>query len=284
MATGAPVVVAVIDSGVDLKHPDLAPNAWTNRDEIPGNHRDDDHNGFVDDRHGYDFVNDDAQPNDALGHGTHVAGVLAARGDNHLGISGVAQRARIMALRVLDARGYGDPETLARAIRYAAANGARVANLSIGNPILDPELAAAIAEANRRGMLIVVSAGNGGVDLGKALQYPACSHLPNVITVAATGPSGRLASFSNFGSCVDIAAPGTAILGTTPHGRYARYSGTSAAAPQVSGAAVLALARRPHLSVARLASALRPRLRARAAHAGLIGRLNVAAVVRRAVG
>jgi thermitase len=206
--------------------------------------------------------------------------VLAARGDNHRGVSGVAQRAKIMALRVLDAKGAGSLNTVARAIRYAAANGARVANISVAPTTMLDDLPSAIEFAERQGMLVVVIAGNDSMDLGAHRLYPACSRLPNVITVAATDARGRLAWFSNRGSCVDVAAPGTRIYATTRGGGYGRASGTSFAAPQVAGAAVLALARQPRLSVRQLADALKARGRGRAARRKPIARLNVAAVVR----
>jgi subtilisin family serine protease len=280
LTTGGPITVAVIDTGVDIWHRDLVANIWTNPGEIPRNKIDDDHNGYVDDVHGYDFVDHDGDPTDVNGHGTFVAGVLAARGNNGRGISGVAQRARIMAVRVLDDQGAGSFVTVAQGIRYAASNGARVANVSISPSTVLDGMPEAIAYARERGMLVVVIAGNDSLDLGVHRLYPACSGLVNVITVAATDMRGRYAWFSNRGSCVDVAAPGTRILSTRRGGGYKRESGTSFAAPQVAGAAVLALARRPQLTVSQLAAAMRARGRGQAARRAPVARLNVSAVVR----
>jgi subtilisin family serine protease len=281
LTTGGPVVAAVIDSGVELGHRDLAGNIWTNIDEIARNGIDDDHNGYVDDRNGYDFVDGDPDPGDELGHGTMVAGILGARGNNHRGITGVAQRVQIMSLRVLDRRGIGTVYTVAQAIRYAAANGARVANVSV-TPAENPgDLQDAIEFARTRGMLVVVLAGNSGLDLAEHPLYPACSPSINVVTVGATDDKGQLVPFSNRGTCVDVAAPGVGIVGTARGGGYGRNTGTSFAAPQVAGAAVLALARRPDLRVEQLATMFRARpLVHAAAHTSPIARLDVGAIVR----
>ncbi len=279
-SVGTPTtVVADIDSGYRFDSPDLGPVAWTNPGETPGNGIDDDGNGYVDDRNGYDFVDNDYDPGDPLGHGTMVAGVLGARGNNRRGISGVAQRAQIMALRVLDGRGVGTVYTIARAIRYAAAMGARIANVSL-SPTTNPgDLNEAIEFARTRGMIVVVIAGNDGLDLGVSPLYPACSPSVNVVTVGATDMKGRLLPWSNRGACVDVAAPGVRIIGTARGGGYGRNTGTSFAAPQVAGAAVLALARRPDLTVEQLAALFRARARARQATTGPIARLDVGAIV-----
>lgn len=254
---GGAVKVAIIDSGVDMNHADLAKNIWTNPREIAGNGVDDDANGLVDDVHGWDFVEGDADPTDANGHGTHVAGILAARGRNHIGGTGVAQKAQVMVLRVLDHDNNGTTGNVAAALRYAVANGARVANLSLNTATPDPAVDAAIAEANAAGVLVIVSAGNDHQDLGATPSFPACSTSPNVIAVAATGRSGAMAPFSNFGpSCVDVAAPGVDIASTRLGGGYEARSGTSMATPQVAGAAVLLLAARPSLTVAQLRASL----------------------------
>ena len=134
VSTGGSTVVAVIDTGADLTHPDLRDNLWRNPREIPGNGIDDDGNGFVDDVNGADFVNRDGDPSDDNGHGTHVAGILAARGGNRVGVTGVAQRARLMVLKALGADAVGSAETMAEAVRYAVANGAKVINMSVSGP------------------------------------------------------------------------------------------------------------------------------------------------------
>src|SRR4051794_18114238 len=200
IASAGEVTVAVIDTGAQLDHPDLAPNLWTNTAEIAGNGIDDDHNGFVDDVHGYDFVGKDGDPTDANGHGTNVAGIIGARGNNGIGVAGVAWRARLMIVRALDANGSGTVYDVARGIRYAVANGARIVNLSMAGPDDDPALESAIAEARGAGVLIVASAGNTGADLDTKAAFPASSPSDNVIAVASTDESGALAPGSSYGA------------------------------------------------------------------------------------
>ncbi len=254
---GSDVLVAVIDSGVDLKVADLAPNAWTNPGEIAGNGVDDDGNGYVDDAHGWDFVAGDADPADENGHGTHVAGLIAARGANTRGVAGVGRQAKIMALRVLDRNNDGTTTDVAAAIRYAVKQGARVVNLSLNSARPDPELEAAIAAAEAADVLVVVAAGNQGADLDTAPSFPACSTRGNVLSVAALTRGGSLAAFSNRGaSCVALAAPGAGLLSTRRGGGYESRSGTSMAAPQVAGAAALLLAAHPSLHATEVRAAL----------------------------
>jgi subtilisin family serine protease len=260
VTTGGPVTVAVADTGIDYTHPDLAGNVWRNPGEVPGNGIDDDHNGFVDDVNGYDFVNGDTAPLDDAGHGTHVAGIIGARGDNHRGTTGVDWKVRLMPVKFLDANGEGDTAGAAKAIDYAVANGARVINASWSVPVQSEALAFAIQNAANRGVLIVAAAGNQGKPSSAAPEFPASYDLPNVISVAATDQRGRLASFSNYGKRIDLAAPGDSIYSTVPAGINARgydyYSGTSMAAPFVTGAAALYLARYPQSSVDRVRGAL----------------------------
>jgi subtilisin family serine protease len=201
---GAPVVVAVLDTGVDLTHPDLAGAAWTNPGEIPGNGIDDDHDGFADDVHGWDFVASDADPADQNGHGTHVAGVIAGRGNAAYGAWGVDRGALVMPVRVLDARARGTAARVARGLRFAVAHGARVVNLSLATPFASRTLRRALEAARRAGVLVVAAAGNWGEDLAREPAYPAV--LPGVLSVAATGPSGSLWTGSNYGAPVALAA------------------------------------------------------------------------------
>lgn len=255
--TGGPVVVAVVDSGADLRHEDLRRNLWRNPHEIAGNGIDDDANGYVDDVHGADVVDGDGDPTDTDGHGTHVAGIIAARGNNGRGITGVAWRARIMPVRVLDDRNTGTTSGLAAGIRYAARMGARVINVSANSPSADPAVDAAIAAAGEAGALVVTAAGNIGADLQARPSYPACSPAPNVVTVASSGDQRTLSVFSSYGgACVDLTAPGEDILSTRRGGGYEVRTGTSMAAPLVSGAAVLLLGAHPRLTVASLSRAL----------------------------
>ncbi|HET8945499.1 MAG TPA: S8 family serine peptidase, partial [Candidatus Polarisedimenticolia bacterium] len=250
---GASVVVAVIDSGIDLDHPDLASNLWTNPDEIPGNQVDDDGNGLVDDVHGWDFVNEDDDPHDDVGHGTHVAGIIAGAGNNAVGITGIAWRAQLMPLKFLDAGGFGTVADAIQAIDYAAAKGARILNASWGGGDYSTALLEAIREAGTREALLVAAAGNDGSDSDRAPFFPAGYAAPNIVAVAASDRRDRLASFSNFGgTTVDLAAPGVDVLSTLPGGRYGLASGTSMAAPHVSGVAALVLGLAPRMPAASL--------------------------------
>lgn len=238
------VVVAVVDSGVFLSHPDLASAVWTNEGEVPDNGLDDDDNGFVDDVHGWDFVEQDADPSPGgtdpySSHGTHVAGIIGAVSDNGRGVSGVAPGVLVMPVRVMAGRS-GRSDWIADGIDYAVANGARVVNLSLGGSysrLIDE----AIARAWRAGVVVVAAAGNEGA--GEA-SFPASSQVPGVLGVAATDRHDELANFSNFGPGVDLTAPGVDILSTFGPRSYKPMSGTSMAAPHVSGALALRLASR----------------------------------------
>jgi subtilisin family serine protease len=260
-----PVVVAVIDSGLDFFHPDLRrESVWRNPREVP-NGRDDDEDGRADDLIGWNFVSNDNNPWDNAGHGTLVAGIIGAATGNGEGVAGINPWARIMPLKVLDAAGRGRTTGLAEAIAYAIRHGARVINLSVGGAGLSGAERQAIDAAHRRGLVVVVAAGNAGDDT--ADYGPA--GLGQVITVAATDPQDRSLEFSNHGVAVKLAAPGVDILslrarrtdfvlgfpGYTPRahvvgpgGRYYRASGTSFAAPFVAGVASLLLARNPALT------------------------------------
>ncbi|MCW3039519.1 MAG: family serine peptidase, partial [Solirubrobacterales bacterium] len=248
--TGGDVVVAVLDSGVDQRHPDLAPNLWTNPGEVPGNGVDDDHDGSVDDVHGIDLVNGDGDPQDDNGHGTHVAGIIGAVGGNGIGSSGVAWRVRLMAVKVLDANAGGDTGTVARGIDWAVRHGARVINLSLAGPGRSADLEHSIVGAQQAGVLVVVAAGNDHNDLGLLPAYPASFPEPNVLGVAATRPDALLSVVSSFGAGVDLAAPGESILSTALGGGYELRTGTSMAAPMVAGAAALVLAANPGANAA----------------------------------
>ncbi|WP_138465234.1 S8 family serine peptidase [Poseidonocella sp. HB161398] len=250
---GAGVLVAVIDTGVDYAHPDLAANIWVNPGEIPGNGLDDDGNGLVDDIHGYDFVETDARPTDGHSHGTHVAGTIAAVAGNGIGIAGVAPEAEIMAVKIMSDDGTGSLFDAIQGIEYAALMGAQIANCSWGGASYPTALADAIALAGQAGMTIVAAAGNDAKDTDLSAHYPAAIAAPNIISVAATDRDGGLASYSNYGIVsVDVAAPGTGILSTLPGAGYGTKSGTSMATPHVSGIAALILASEPWLTPAEL--------------------------------
>ncbi len=230
LTKGSPnVVIAVIDSGVAYDHPDLAPNMWTNPREIPNNGIDDDNNGFVDDVRGWDFVTGDNDPMDVNEHGTHVAGTIAAKGNNGSGITGVMWEAKIMPLRFLAASGFGSIADLDAAIKYAVANGAKVINASFGSRGCSLTQYNAINDANSAGVLFVAAAGNDGTSNESTPHFPSSfseasicqgqqkAALPNVISVAATDSNDRLANFSNFGdNAVQVAAPGVSIFSARP--------------------------------------------------------------------
>lgn len=246
------ICVAVIDSGVDYFHPDLEANIWVNPGEIPGNGVDDDGNGYIDDVHGFDFVSGDGDPMDDQGHGTHVAGVIGAVTDNDLGVAGICWEGSIMALKAFDQNGEAPVSDVVQAIEYAVANGARLINASWGTPELSLALQEAIRAATEAGVLMISAAGNGRTD---EPFYP--SALPEVISVAATDPKDARARFSNYGTQVDLAAPGHLIYSTLPNARYDFLSGTSMAAPHVTGVAALVLSRHPDLNPAQLSDILR---------------------------
>ena len=260
---GEHVVVAVIDTGLDVGHPDIAANLWRNPAEIPGNEIDDDGNGFVDDIIGWDFVNADGTPEDLVGHGTHVSGTIAARGDNEIGVIGVAPWAKIMALKGFADSGSrdGDAVALANAVRYAADMGADIISASWGGFGNSETLGAAFRYAQLLGVLSVAAAGN--FDTNVAGFSPA--NLDEVLAVAATDPNDVRAAFSNFGTGIDISAPGVAVLSLNanaganeiaeefPEGvvenDYLQISGTSMACPHVSGAAAVLLSQDPGRSL-----------------------------------
>ena len=232
-------IVAVIDTGVDRTHPDLAANIWTNAGEIAGNGLDDDGDGFVDDVHGYDFSANDADPMDENGHGTHVAGIIGAVGNNGVGVSGVSQHTRLMPLRFMDATGNGYTSDAVRAIDYAVRHGAKILNDSWDGAAADPTLATALERARAAGVIVVVAAGNESADNDATGSYPAsyAKQSDNVVAVASTDANDQLSWFSNFGpQTVMVAAPGESILSTARGGGYVTKSGTSMAAPVISGA------------------------------------------------
>jgi hypothetical protein len=265
-----PVVVAIVDSGLDWRHPDLAEALFVNEREIESNGIDDDGNGFIDDVRGWNFVAGNADVSDTNGHGTMVAGIIAAAVDNAIGIAGVNPAARLLPVKVTNFLGRGHSSDVAKAVRYAVAMGARVINISLGGVAFSQPEHAAIAEATRAGALVVVASGNQNMD---ASGFWPAAH-PDVITVAATDRERTRAVFSNWGSPVRVAAPGVDIvslrsrhtdmmafaspsyvLGTNvvdPERLLYRSSGTSFAAPFVTGVASLLLSADPALTTAEI--------------------------------
>ena len=260
LSQGAGVVVAVLDSGMRLEHPDLAPNAWINFAEVPGNGVDDDNNGYVDDVHGIDLTSKGAGQDlhDGLGHGTHVAGTIAAAA-NGGGVVGVAYRARLMTVKVLTDSGGGNTGAVAEGIRYAAANGARIINLSLETTFDDARVRSAVEAAAAANVLLICSAGNSGINIDRAAVFPAGIAAPNLVGVAATSPAeGRqLPPFSNYGPLsVPVAAPGVNVISTSKDGGFEVKSGTSMAAPHVTGVAALMAAVAPNIPAAELRALL----------------------------
>jgi hypothetical protein len=238
------VVVAVIDTGVDLAHPDLRDHRWVNAGEIPGNGLDDDHDGIVDDVNGANFIDHSGNPQDDEGHGSHVAGIVAASPNPAAGSGGVDPAAEIMALKVSKGL-WMDLGAAAEAIYYATDHGARIINLSWGSRTSDPALEQAISYAVRKGVLVVAAAGNLRGNNDVLPDYPSSYPDPGILAVAATCDGQTIAPFSNDGKLnTDIAAPGCDVVSTVPGG-YESLSGTSMAAPAVSGAAALLAATRP---------------------------------------
>ncbi|MGB3204021.1 MAG: S8 family serine peptidase [Crinalium sp.] len=252
--TGGNVVVGVIDTGVDYNHQDLVGNIWTNPGEIAGDGIDNDSNGYVDDIRGYDFVNNDADPMDDHGHGTHVAGTIAGRGNNGVGVTGVSWSSKIVPLKFLSASGSGYLSDAVRAINYATQKGVKITNNSWGGGGFSQTLFDAINAAKNAGSLFIAAAGNDyGNDNDAQPHYPSSYNLDNIISVAATNDTDTIAYFSNYGATsVDLGAPGENILSSTPGNTYDTYSGTSMATPHVSGVASLLLAQNPNMTYAQV--------------------------------
>lgn len=252
------VIVAVLDTGADLGHSDLAGQFWVNPHEIPGNGLDDDGNGKIDDINGWRFSHDaDDAPyesndvNDDHGHGTHVAGIISARGNNGQGIAGMAWGCQLMLVKILDNKGNGYNSEVANGLVYATDNGARLANLSLGGPDPSQIMEDALNYANTHGTLVVAAAGNSG----SAVLYPAA--YPSVVAVAATDQNDQRLSFSCHGPEIDLAAPGSLIYSTCRGNRYCYKSGTSMAAPHVAGLAALLRSQYPSETTEQIRQRLR---------------------------
>ncbi len=258
----APIIVAVVDTGVDYNHEDLKDVMWVNEGEIPGNGIDDDGNGYIDDVHGINTLVRDADGNataeimDGHSHGTHVSGTIAAKQNNGIGIAGVASNVRIMGIRTVPNNGDETDVDVAESFLYAAKNGARIINCSFGKShneggSLVEDTINYISETYN--VLVVTSAGNSSRDIDKRLTYPASFETQGMIVIASSTKSGRFSYFSNYGiKNVDVAAPGSSIYSTTPGNRYGNMSGTSMASPNTSGVAAEILSHNPSLTSAEL--------------------------------
>jgi subtilisin family serine protease len=260
LAAGAePVTVAVTDEGVQTDHPDLAARIWQNAGETPGNGLDDDGNGYADDVAGWNFYdgnNDVYDPAHGDDHGTHVAGTVAAVRGNGTGVAGVAGNAVIMPLKFLGPDGGYTSDAIA-AIDYAVANGARVINASWGGDAYSAALCDAIELAGDAGVVVVAAAGNDGTNNDASGSWPSNCPATSLISVAATTSSDGLASFSNYGALqVDVGAPGNGVLSTYPGSAYAYMSGTSMAAPHVSGIAAALMGLHPEMAPWQVAAAV----------------------------
>jgi subtilisin family serine protease len=245
------VVVAVIDSGINYNHEDLAANMWQG--------------GSANPKHGHDFVDNDDDPMDPNGHGTQVAGIVGAVGNNFTGITGVCQQARIMAVRVLDSAGSATTATIIQGMNFALNNGARVINMSVVGVGFDPLFSDAITNAQNSDVVVVVAAGNGSNDNDDTAggRYPCNFTQPNLLCVAALDQRYALARFSSWGATsVDVGAPGTNILSTGAgaeigNSGYNTIDGTSMASPEVAGLATMLRAFNPQYTFADTVNAIR---------------------------
>lgn len=276
------ITIAVIDSGVQIDHPDLKDNIWVNENEIANTGTDDDGNGFIDDINGWDFVENVPDPSpkfnedwteSGMSHGTMVAGIIAAVGNNNQGVTGLTWQAKIMPLRALNHKGEGRISDVVRAIDYAINNGADIINLSFAGFTYNSSLQAAINRASQAGIIVVTAAGNEhengqGLNTDETPIYPACYGKDNILVlgVASTDPLDQKADFSSYGfSCVDITAPGISFFNTITQGSnlfdqnllYDGYwSGTSMSAPIISGTLALIAEMNPNLSPVEIVNVL----------------------------
>jgi hypothetical protein len=270
----ANVVVGILDTGLDVTHPDLAGNVWVNPGENCAGCRtdglDNDANGYVDDWRGWDFVSSDNNPTDDNGHGSHVAGIIGAVGNNGVGVTGLNWDVELMPLKFLNAAGSGTTADAVEALLYATANGADLTNNSWAAAPFSQAMLDAIAQADAAGSLFVAAAGNDGLDRDTYTDYPASYDAPNIVVTAATDGNDTKAWFSGYGArTVDLGAPGVNVYSTWRLGTYKYASGTSMATPHVAGAAALAKAAFPAASDLGVKALL---LRTSDANASLVGR------------
>ena len=262
--TGQGIIVGVVDTKVDVTHPQLKQQISVNRGEIPDNGIDDDHNGIVDDYYGASFYTDPTPPAGTVlpiaEHGSHVSGVIAAN-PTAGPIKGVAYDAKIVPAPFLNSYGSGEMSQAILALRYAQSRGAKIINASWGGAGCSQNLSETMEDLGRSGILIVVAAGNDGVDIERVLQSPASFNLFNQITVAASTPYDFLTVFSNYSTrFAHLAAPGEGIISTVPYSSANGYiksmSGTSMAAPFVTGAAALVWSAKPKATMEQVRAAI----------------------------
>lgn len=252
ITTGSTLVVAVIDTGININHQDLSGRVWTNTDEIPNNNIDDDNNGYVDDVHGYNFFDNNANIADGHGHGTGIASIIAANTNNRKGVAGIDWLAKVMVLKALDNLGGGDFEDVSEAVRYAVDNGASVINMSFGSNSNSNTMAQAIDYAISHNVVVVAATGNNG---DGQIFYPA--RYPEVISVGSIDFLDGRSDFSNYGANLDLVAPGEkVVMAGLQSSKYIEGAGSSFAAAQVSGIALLLLANDPALTPSQIHSIL----------------------------
>lgn len=262
----SPVIVAVVDTGVDTQHEDLKDVIWVNPNEIAANGIDDDNNGYIDDINGINTLVRDAAGKatvnikDTHSHGTHVSGTIGARQNNGLGIAGIASNVKIMGIRTVPNNGDETDIDVAEAFVYAAKNGAKIINCSFGKSSnegrqLIPDTLKYIGE--KYGVLVIAAAGNDSSNIDKNPTYPASHPSENLLIIASTQSNGKMSGFSNYGAIgVDVAAPGSNVFSTTPGNRYESMSGTSMATPTTVGVAAEILSHNPDLTVSQLKEVL----------------------------
>ncbi|MEE2742400.1 MAG: S8 family peptidase, partial [Bdellovibrionota bacterium] len=261
-----PLIIAIVDTGIDYTHQDLKDKIWINKKEIPNNKIDDDDNGYIDDYYGINTLIRDAEgkattdPMDTHGHGTHVSGIIGATQNNGLGVAGIADRVKLMGIRTVPGRGDEKDVDVIEAFIYAAKQGAKIINCSFGKN--HNEGGKAVQEAidfigKEYGVLVVAASGNSRRDIDSRPVYPASFNNENLLVVASTSKGNYLSYFSNYGARnVDLAAPGSSILSTYPGNRYVSLSGTSMASPVVAGIAGEVLSRHSFLNIQDLKEAL----------------------------